>query len=142
MTELGPEAMLVDLLGKQGTSMGRAAANVSPEAREILEGATRARKSGQNERIVGTLEDATGLPRGSRLTVDEFKNKAYNQASPEINRAYNAARAAGYDLPRTPFEAVLIAPWAVRPMNKPRNHFSTGPQSAGKMRQANLHASI
>ena len=44
--------------------MGRAAANISPEAREILEGATSARKSGQNERIVGTLEDATGLPRG------------------------------------------------------------------------------
>ena len=90
--------------------MGRAVANVSPEAREILEGATTARKSGQNERIVETLEDATGLPPGSRLTIDEYKNKAWKQASPEINRAYDAARAAGYDLPRTPFEAVLNSP--------------------------------
>ena len=110
MAELGPEGMLVDLLGKPGTSMGRAAANVSPEAREIIETATSARKAGQNERIVGTMEDATGLPRGSRLTVEELNKQTYNQASPEINRAYNAARAAGYDLPRTPFESVLKSP--------------------------------
>ena len=110
MAELGPDAMLADLLGKKGQALGRAAGNVSADARGILEAATSARKAGQNERIVGALEQASGLPLGNRKGVETLKQDYNSKAMPVINRAYNAVRDAGGDLPRTPFEHILNSP--------------------------------
>lgn len=110
LNEMGPDAMLVDALGKRGTSLARTASNVSPEARETLESAVLGRKAGQNERVVDTILDAAGLPAGSRQTVKELQRETYKRAAPEINAAYNEARAAGFDLPRAPFQDILESP--------------------------------
>lgn len=110
LNELGPEAMAVDVLGKRGMALGRNAANISPEARELLEASVLGRKAGQNVRLASDVERAGGLPAGNRQGVDALKRDAYNQAAPEINAAYDAARAAGADLPREPFRAILETP--------------------------------
>ncbi len=110
LSDLGPDAMAVDILGKRGTALGRTAANVSPEARETLESALLGRKAGQNERLVGTLEDLTGLPAGNRAGVDALKAAQYETVRPAINDAYNLAKEAGYDLPREPFRSILESP--------------------------------
>lgn len=110
LNELGPDAMLADLLGKHGQSLGRAAGNVNPAAREILDAATSARKAGQNDRLIGTLEQASGLPVGSRKSVDTLKKEYYDSVSPEINRAYRTAKAAGYDVDLNKFNDILQTP--------------------------------
>jgi hypothetical protein len=110
IAEHGPELMAVDVLGKHGTSIGRAASNVSPEARTTLETATADRKAMQNPRVVSTLEDASGLPRGTRQTVDTLKRDLYEPKRPAIDAAYEEARASGYDLPREPFRDIIESP--------------------------------
>lgn len=106
----GSDVMGVDVLGKRGASMAKQASNLSPEARDIAESRLLGRKAGQNERIVGTLEEAASLPTGSRQTVKGLQEANLAKQRPEINKAYEEARAAGYDLPRTPFEDILSSP--------------------------------
>lgn len=110
LDDLGPDAMAVDILGKRGTALGRSAANISPEARETLESALLGRKAGQNERIVGTLEDLTGLPAGTRTTIDDYQKALYNEQAPAIRSAYEEARTAGFDLDPAQFDDVLKSP--------------------------------
>jgi hypothetical protein len=110
LNDLGPDAMAVDVLGERGIALGRRAANLSPDARETIESAVLGRKSMQNQRVVADLEKAAGLPVGNRMNVDALKKEAYDQVSPQINAAYEAARKAGYDLPREPFRSVLESP--------------------------------
>lgn len=111
---LGPDAMLIDALKKRGTSLARGASNVSPEAREVLEGALLGRKAGQNTRVASDIEAAAGLPTGSRASVDDLKEAAYNEAAGPISRAYTMARVRGADLPRAPFADVLMTPMGSR----------------------------
>ena len=59
--QYGPEGMAIDVLGKAGQGAGRAAANVSPAARETLETSLAGRKAGQNERLAGDVQRAAGL---------------------------------------------------------------------------------
>ena len=105
--DLGPDASIADVLGEPGRSVARSAANVSPEARETLEGFTQGRKSGQNQRIASDIETASGLPIGNRKTVDVLKKEANDAVRPHINRAYQAARKAGEDVPLDFFKDVL-----------------------------------
>lgn len=114
LDDLGPDAMAVDVLGKRGTSLGRSAANISPEARETLESALLGRKAGQNERIVGKLEELTGLPAGSRTTIDDFQKELYERQAPAIRSAYDEARLAGYDLPTDEFQDILSSPMGAK----------------------------
>lgn len=104
----GDELMTADMLGNQGTSLGRSAANVSPEARETLESAVGARKEGQNLRLADTIDEAAGVD--TRLGLEDLQKATYAERKPAIDKAYEEARAAGYDLPRTPFEDILSSP--------------------------------
>lgn len=108
--ELGPDGMLVDMLGPQGYALGRSAANTSPEAQSILESATYSRMGGQNDRVVGALESAAGLPAGSRSTVDDLKAAAYAKRAPTISKAYDQARALGADIPVEDFAEIYKSP--------------------------------
>lgn len=110
LNDLGPEAMAIDVLGKRGTALARKASNLSPEAREVLESSLLGRKSGQNVRLAGDIEQAAGLAPGNRMGVDELKSAAYKNVAPKINAAYEAAREAGADLPREPFRSILETP--------------------------------
>jgi len=110
LSALGDHGTVLDALGEKGSAMARRAANISPDARQMLTDALLGRKAGQNERIVAALEDASGLPRGNTASVDALKANAYRAAAPAINKAYSEARTAGYDLPREPFRTVLESP--------------------------------
>lgn len=110
LRQLGPEGMTADVLGKRGTTLGRAASNLSPDARETLETAVQGRKAGQNERVVQTIEEASGITPGSRKTVDQLKAEAYDKVRPEIDAAYEKARAEGVDLDKTAFADLLSSP--------------------------------
>lgn len=107
---LGPEGTLLDVLEAPGRAMGRRAANISPEAREILTGTLRGREGQQNARIVERLFQGAGLPPGSRSTVDELKRMAYAKAQPGISAAYDTAEELGAKIPTEPFEKLLASP--------------------------------
>jgi hypothetical protein len=110
--EHGDELMTMELFGSRGTAAGRAAANVSPEARDVMVEALEGRKAGMTNRVTGTLEEMADLPPGgaSRHDIPEFKEEAYSRQRPAIDAAYEEARAAGYDLPREPFRDILETP--------------------------------
>lgn len=110
LDELGPDAMLVDVLGEQGRALGRNISNISPEARETLEAGLLGRKAGQNLRVVSDMERLAGLPQGSTKTVDDLIDASNSGFKPGIDRAYTAARQAGKDLPLEFFEDVLGTP--------------------------------
>lgn len=110
LADLGPDAMLLDVLGEQGLATGRSAANINPNARETLETSLLGRKAGQNERVVSDIEKAAGLKQGNRASVETMKTKAYDAVRPHINRAYEKARAAGQDIPLDYFSDVLNSP--------------------------------
>lgn len=114
LNQLGPEAALVDVLGAAGTASGRRAANISPEAREILTEFVSARKAGQNQRVVGDMERLAGLPQGSTATVDDLVKTANDAARPQINQAYTAARKAGADIPLDAFDNIITTPIGVK----------------------------
>lgn len=110
LADIGPDSMLIDVLGEEGLSVGRSAANISPQARETLETTLLGRKAGQNERIVSDIEKAAGLKPGNRKTVETMKAEAYDKVRPLINRAYEKARANGQDIPLDYFSDVLNSP--------------------------------
>jgi len=58
--------------------------------------------------VLQTIEDAAGVT--DRLGVDTLKANEYAARKPAIDQAYAEAKAAGYDLPRTPFASVLDTP--------------------------------
>jgi len=107
LADLGPDGMVADVLGERGKALGRFASNVNPDARETLETAVLGRKAGQNQRLVADLESASGLPAGSTKTVDALIKDAETKARPAINKAYDAARVAGADVPLDLFSSVL-----------------------------------
>jgi hypothetical protein len=107
---MGSEGTVADVLGTQGTAIGRRSSNLSPEAQTIIDDTMTGRKAGQNERIVSTLEDVSGLPRGSRQTVEDLTAAERQARQPGITQAYEDAAAAGYDLPRDAFNDLHLAP--------------------------------
>lgn len=110
LNDLGPDAMLFDVLGEQGTAVGRNAANINPNARETIETAVLGRKAGQNQRLVSDIEAAAGVPVGNRKGVETFKKEAFDAVRPQINQAYDASRKAGEDIPLDYFKDVLDSP--------------------------------
>jgi hypothetical protein len=106
LADHGDELMTADVLGKEGSSLGRAVSN--------LESGLSGRKAGQNERVVQTVEEAAGVQPGGRRTVDAIKADEYASRKGAIDQAYTDARKAGYDLPRGPFEEVLGSPLGAR----------------------------
>lgn len=120
---LGPDAMLIDALGERGGSLGRYAANISPDARELLQGTLQARRSLQNQRMVSDLESVSGLPAGNTMTVDALKKQAYDAATPAINSAYAKFRQEGKDISLDAFKDILETPMG-------KKAFGTGLESA------------
>jgi len=114
LANLGPDAVLADVLGTAGTATSRRAANISPEAREILTEFVSGRKGGQNRRVVGDMEGLAGLPRGSTSTVDDLVEAANKKAAPQITAAYQTARSAGKDIPLDAFDNIITTPVGVR----------------------------
>jgi hypothetical protein len=118
LAELGSDAINADVLGKRGTALSRGAANISPEAREILESTVQARKAGQNTRLASDVEKAAGLPAGNTKNTEALKKAAYDKVRPEINRAYDAAREAGADVDLEYFADLLDTPMGNSAFNK------------------------
>ena len=110
VTDLGPEAMVVDALGKHGTALGRASANIDPAARETLSSAMLGRSEGQNQRLADTIFEAAGLPAGSRVSADKIKEMLSASAQPGINAAYHAAEQAGAVLDWSKLTQIMRAP--------------------------------
>ncbi len=110
MAQLGPEAALADVLGMGGTAAGRRAANISPEARQILTDFVGARKAGQNVRLATDIETAAGLPVGNTKNVDVLKKEAYDKVRPTINKAYQSARKAGAEVDLREFDNIITTP--------------------------------
>jgi hypothetical protein len=101
LRELGPDAVLADAMGEPGRSLARSTANVSPEARETLTSFTRGRTGSAADRIAEELLAAGGV--SGVKTAQEIKNEIYTAARAEIDAAYEAARAAGEDMPMPSF---------------------------------------
>lgn len=110
LRELGPDAALADVLGKGGTAASRRAANISPDARQILEDFVGARKETQNVRLARDIESAARLPNRNTNTVDSLKSAANDRVRPIINRAYQAARKAGADIDLKEFDNIITTP--------------------------------
>lgn len=108
LAELGPDAALADVLGFAGTATTRRAANISPEARQILTDFVGGRKAGQNQRVVSDMEAVAGVkPSEANMTVDDIVNASNDTYRPNITSLYNQARAAGKDLPLEQFGDVI-----------------------------------
>jgi len=114
LAQLGPDAALVDTMGTRGQALARASANVSPDARSTMETFSNARMANQPQRVVSSLETAAGLPQGNRLTVEGLQEAANRRTAPEIGRAYDEARALGYDLPLEDFQEIIGSPMGRR----------------------------
>ena len=110
LAELGPEGFIADVLGKQGQSLARTSANLSPDARSALENASSGRIAGQQERLVAALEDAaSGIPVGNRIqgplgrpsavNIEDAGKSIYERAKPAVTAAYDDAAAAGFAQP-------------------------------------------
>lgn len=104
---LGPDALAADVLGQRGTSMGRRAANLDPDARELISDTLLGRKAGQNERVVADMGRISGLAPGKPQTVENLVDAVDDQFRPELNRLYAQARQAGKDMPLQYFDDVL-----------------------------------
>jgi hypothetical protein len=107
LDNLGPDAVLADVLGERGRALTRQSANISPDARETIEAALLGRKGMQNQRVVSDIEQIAGLPVGSTKTVDDLVEGTYQKLKPGVDDAYTAARAAGKDMPLQFFDDVL-----------------------------------
>jgi hypothetical protein len=114
LAKLGPDAALADVLGVRGTAAARNASNISPEAREILTDFVSGRKGGQNQRIVGDMENLAGLPQGSTASVDDLIKAANDKTRPQIGAAYDAARRVGKDIPLEAFDNIITTPVGVK----------------------------
>lgn len=107
LDELGPDAVAADALGKRGTAMARRAANLDPDAREVIDDTLLGRKAGQNARIVTDMEKIAGIKPGNEKSVEQLVKAVDDQFGPEINRLYTQARQAGKDMPLQFFDDVL-----------------------------------
>lgn len=114
LADLGPDAALADVLGTGGTAAGRRAANISPEARQMLTDFVSGRKGAQNTRVVGDMQDLAGLPRGSMVTVEDLIAEANQKAGPQITAAYQTARSVGKDIPLDAFDNIITTPVGVK----------------------------
>jgi hypothetical protein len=108
--DLGPDAMLIDALGEKGASLGRWAANISPDARETLSAALQGRAQGQNKRVVDTLLKEAGLDPSDIKSVSSYGREVYENSQPAISAAYATAKANGAKLPLKQFKDVLLTP--------------------------------
>jgi hypothetical protein len=108
--DLGPDAVLADVLGERGRAVARQSANISPDARETIEAALLGRKGMQNQRVVSDIEQIAGLPVGNTKNVETLKREAYDAVRPEISAAYTAARKAGAELPFEAFDNIITTP--------------------------------
>ena len=95
LDDLGPQAVLADVMGERGIALARGANTASPEARAALSYLAE-RQQGQNARVVQALEEATGF--GGK-SADQIKAADRAARQPAINAAYDAARGNGADLP-------------------------------------------
>lgn len=110
LAELGPEGFIADLLGAKGQGLARASANISPDARELLENASQGRIAGQQDRLIAALEDAASgvplgktaqgpMPRVSAPSIEDAQRGVYERAKPAVTGAYDDAAAAGFAQP-------------------------------------------
>ncbi|WP_425084015.1 hypothetical protein [Ruegeria profundi] len=102
LDDLGPDGMVIDALGERGRALGRAAANSSPEAREMLETASHARMAGQSDRLTDSLLTASRMD--APQSVDDLVSGIRKQTRPAINAAYDEARSLGHDIDMSAFD--------------------------------------
>lgn len=102
LDDLRPDGMVIDALGERGRALGRAAANSSPEAREVLETASKARMAGQSDRLTDSLLKASRMD--APQSVDDLVTGIRNRTRPGINAAYDEARSLGHDIDMSAFD--------------------------------------
>lgn len=128
---LGPDAMNVDVLGERGRSLARNAANISPDAREVMEPALAGRTQGQNTRVVSDMRKIANIADDSTQTVDDLVKEIDNKFRPTIDRLYSQARAAGKDMPLQFFDDVLGTPQGKSAYNEAMNTVKARARLAG-----------
>lgn len=96
LAELGPEGFIADVLGKQGQSLARTSANLSPDARTILENASSGRIAGQQERLIEALQGGKPL---QATTIKEAQTASYEAVKPQVKAAYAQAADEGFANP-------------------------------------------
>lgn len=131
LDDLGPDAMNVDVLGERGRSLARNAANISPDAREVMEPALMGRTQGQNTRVVSDMRKIANLPDDSTKTVDDLVKDIDAKFRPSIDRLYGQARAAGKDMPLQFFDDVLGTPQGKSAYNEAVNAVRARARLAG-----------
>lgn len=94
--ELGPEGFLADVLGTKGQALARTSANLSPNAREVLETASRSRIGDQQARLIEALQGGKTLPGAS---IKEAQAAVYEAAKPGVKAAYAKAGNEGFANP-------------------------------------------
>lgn len=108
LSDAGPDAMLIDVMGAPGHNLGRATVNSSGQAEDVLKGAVEARQAGQNDRVSESIMEATGLD--GPITLDALKNNIADKNRPAITRAYEQARESGLDIPLMQFRDLMTVP--------------------------------
>ena len=94
MKELGPEAIPADI-GTNLARLLRTASNKIPRIEGTASEVFKARQSGQGNRLLNALDDATGT---ATLTVDDEIARLNAVLKPQINRLYKEAGAQGLPL--------------------------------------------
>ena len=93
MVELGPEALPADI-GNNFARLLRTASNKIPRVEGQATTVLDARQSGQGNRILHSLDDATGT---STLTVDDEIARINTVLGPQVDELYRAARAKPFE---------------------------------------------
>lgn len=107
LLDLGPEGTVADALGQRGTALGRRAANLDPDAREIIQDTMLGRKAGQNVRVVTDMEKIAGVTPGKEQTVQQMIDAVDDKFRPQLDDLYTQARNAGRDMPLQFFDDIL-----------------------------------
>lgn len=110
LLDLGPEGVAADALGQRGTALGRRAANLDPDAREVINDTMLGRKAGQNIRVVTDMEKIAGIKPGAEKTVEQMVEAVDDKFRPQLDDLYTQARNAGRDMPLQFFDDVLNTP--------------------------------
>ena len=116
LADLGPDAMVMDVMGETGRAMARSAANNNSTAREMLEEASTTRMSGQTDRLGDVLLKAGGMDEVK--TVQELMDGIHKANQPAIKKAYAKARSLGHDMDLEVFSDILGTTIGAKALNQ------------------------
>jgi hypothetical protein len=122
MHMLGPEAVRADVLGERGYATARQAGNLNPDARQTIQTFGNERQGQQNVRLARDVQQAAGLPPGSREPIENMRVAADQASRPAIDQAYNQARTMGAEIPFSAFDDIMSHPAAADVFERARQN--------------------